>query len=74
MSDDLGKRLRTEPNWMREDYPQSEAADALETQAARIAGLEAALRQLAADCNADDPPSTGAINSAARAALDGGKE
>lgn len=43
MSDDLVKRLRTEPNWMREDYPQSEAADRIEAQAARIAELEAAL-------------------------------
>ena len=45
MSDDLVKRLRTEPNWMREDYPQSEAADRIETQAARIAALEAAVTQ-----------------------------
>ena len=44
MSDDLVKRLRTEPNWMREDYPQSEAADRIEAQAARIAELEAALQ------------------------------
>ena len=52
MSDDLVKRLRTEPNWMREDYPQSEAADRIEAQAAeitllraRIAELEAALQK-----------------------------
>ena len=47
MSDDLVKRLRTEPNWMREDYPQSEAADRIEAQAARIAELEAALQDAA---------------------------
>ena len=41
MSDDLVKRLRTEPNWMREDYPQSEAADALEAQSAEITRLRA---------------------------------
>ncbi len=48
MSDDLVKRLRTEPNWMREDYPQSEAADRIEAQAARIAELEATLREITA--------------------------
>ena len=69
MSDDLVKRLRTEPNWMREDYPQSEAADRIEAQAARIAELEAALRNIEADCDADYPPSYGAIKYAARAAL-----
>ena len=41
MSDDLVKRLRADPNWMREDYPQSEAADALEAQAAEITRLRA---------------------------------
>lgn len=41
---------------------------------ARIAELEAALRQIEADCNADYPPSTGAIKYAARAALEGGKD
>jgi len=46
----------------------------IETQAARIAELEAALRQIEADCNADYPPSTGAIKYAARAALEGGKD
>lgn len=49
MSDDLVKRLRTEPNWMREDYPQSEAADRIEAQAARIAELEAAVATLMAE-------------------------
>ena len=41
MSDDLVKRLRADPNWMREDYPQSEAAYALEAQAAEITRLRA---------------------------------
>lgn len=50
MSDDLVKRLRTEPNWMREDYPQSEAADRIEAQAARIAELEAALHAIVNIC------------------------
>ena len=40
---------------------------------ARIAELEAALRQIEADCDADYPPSYGAIKYAARAALEGGK-
>ena len=35
----------------------------------RLAKLEAALRQIEADCDADYPPSTGAIKYAARAAL-----
>ena len=55
MSDDLVKRLRNTPNWMREEYAHYkdglkvfdrapfEAAYALEAQAARIAELEAAL-------------------------------
>lgn len=51
MSDDLVKRLRTEPNWMREDYPQYEAADRIEAQAARIAELEAQLALLVEDLN-----------------------
>ena len=81
MSDDLVKRLRTEPNWMREDYPQSEAADRIEAQAAeitllraRIAALEAALRNIEADCCSDCPPSHGAIKYACRDALGGGKD
>lgn len=41
---------------------------------ARIAELEAALRQIEADCNADYPPSTGAIKYAARAALEGRRD
>ena len=52
MSDDLVKRLRNTPNWMREEYAHYkdglkvfdrapfEAAYALEAQAARIAELE----------------------------------
>lgn len=44
--DDLVKRLRADPNWLREDYSQSEAADLIEAQAARIAELEATLREL----------------------------
>ena len=55
MSDDLVKRLRTEPNWMREDYPQSEAADRIEAQAARIAKLEAALLSAKQHFVADEP-------------------
>jgi hypothetical protein len=55
MNDDLVKRLRNTPNWMREEYGHYkdglkvydrapfEAADAIEAQAARIAELEAAL-------------------------------
>lgn len=31
------------PHWLREDYPQSEAADALEAQAAEITRLRAAI-------------------------------
>ena len=57
MSDDLVKRLRNTPNWMREEYAHYkdglkvfdrapfEAAYALEAQAARIAALEAAVTQ-----------------------------
>lgn len=41
----------------------------IEKHEARIAKLEAALRQIEADCDADYPPSTGAIKYAARAAL-----
>ena len=58
MSDDLVKRLRNTPNWMREEYAHYkdglkvfdrapfEAAYALEAQAARIAELEAAQGRL----------------------------
>ena len=58
MSDDLVKRLRNTPNWMREEYAHYkdglkvfdrapfEAADALEAQAARIAELEARVAEL----------------------------
>ena len=53
MSDDLVKRLRAEPNWMREDYPQSEAADALEAQAAEIARLRAELATARRDALAE---------------------
>ena len=74
MSDDLVKRLRTEPNWMREDYPQSEAADRIEAQAARIAELEAGLRNIEADCCSASPPSHGEIKNACRDALGGGKD
>ena len=55
MSDDLVKRLRTDPNWMREDYPQSEAADRIEAQADRIAELEAALREIECSHIPDQP-------------------
>ena len=55
MSDDLVKRLRNTPNWMREEYGHYkdglkvydrapfEAADALDAQAAEITRLRAAL-------------------------------
>jgi hypothetical protein len=85
MSDDLVKRLRNTPNWMREEYAHYkdglkvfdrapfEAAYALEAQAARIAELEAALR--------DVLPYVDTCNSSHReaqakgyAALEGGKE
>ena len=46
----------------------------LETQAARIAALEAALRNIEADCCSDCPPSHGAIKYACRDALGGGKD
>lgn len=74
VSNDLVKRLRTEPNWMREDYPQSEAADRIEAQTARIAELEAALQSIVEYC--DDPylPYYKDILSKARAALEGGKQ
>ena len=45
----------------------------LETQAARIAELESALRNIEADCCSDCPPSHGAIKYACRDALEGGK-
>lgn len=40
-------------------------------QRARAERLEAALREIEADCDADYPPSHGAIKQAARAALKG---
>ena len=70
MSDDLVKRLRDCPDMDAVD----EAADALEDQAARIAELEAALRNIEADCCSDCPPSHGAIKYACRDALEGGKK
>lgn len=59
---DLVKRLRSWPN---DDigYDAEDAAD-------RIEALEAALREIIADCEADYPPSHGAIKYAARKALD----
>jgi len=47
---------------------------ACEQMGKRIAELEAALRQIEADCNADYPPSIGAIKYAARAALEGRRD
>ena len=86
MSDDLVKRLRNTPNWMREEYAHYkdglkvfdrapfEAAYALEAQAARIAELEAALQSIVEYC--DDPylPYYKDILSKARAALEGKKD
>ena len=46
----------------------------LETQAARIAELEAGLRNIEADCCSDCPPSHGEIKYACRNALEGKKE
>ena len=46
----------------------------LETQAARIAELEAGLRNIEADCCSASPPSHGEIKNACRDALGGGKD
>jgi hypothetical protein len=48
-------------------------AEAVALQA-RVAELEGALRNIAADCESDCPPSHGVIKYAARAALTGGKD
>lgn len=76
MNDDLVERLRTFDIY---DYADAdkicrEAAARIESQAARIAKLEAALCNIAADCEDDCPPSYGAIKYAARAALEGGED
>lgn len=72
MSNDLGMLLRTASYLAFEDGTNDYTTPAL--AAARIAKLEAALRNIAADCEDDCPPSYGAIKYAARAALAGGKD
>ena len=69
MSDDLVATLHQAGH----DYTEK-AADLIKAQAARIAELEAALRNIEADCCSDCPPSHGAIKYACRDALEGRKK
>jgi hypothetical protein len=78
MTDDLVKRLRDTPNWMREgfqdwkdnvrtyDRAPFEAADRIEELEAKLTKAVDDLEDLVRDCEADYPPSHGAIKYLAR--------
>ena len=64
---DLIKRLRLWP--LRRGYSEVSIRRTMRDAADEIERLRAALRAIAEDCEADYPPSHGAIKYAARAAL-----
>ena len=75
MTDDIVKRLRSD--WFGYDVSlraidaMEEAADRIEQLTAERDGYRKVLEDIIADCEADYPPSHGAIKYAARAALKG---
>ena len=68
---DIVERLRDDAEKARQNWPEvfCVSEDLAEEAADEIEKLRAALRAIAEDCEADYPPSHGAIKYAARAAL-----
>jgi hypothetical protein len=69
MTDDLVFRLKQMEEFFHLDYHRIKKIG--REAANRIENLEAALRDIADDCEAEYPPSHGAIKHAARKALEG---
>lgn len=65
----LNEYTRSNPQAMRLRRELTAAEGQIATLTARVEGLTGALRDIEADCDADYPPSHGAIKQAARAAL-----